>query len=433
MEPLTVGLVGIGVLFILLLIGVPIGFALALIGFLGISYLTSVTIALPTLAMSLYGTVTTYSFTVIPLFIIMGEFAATSGLSQGIYEAADNWLRRLPGGLGLATIGGCAGFAAICGSSVATAATMGRVALPEMKRYNYNVRLATGIVAAGGTLGFLIPPSIGFVVYGILTEQSIGKLLISGFLPGFLLAAAYVATIILWVKINPSLAPVTPGGVSWKEKLSSLRKVWELLVVFIMVMGGIYLGFFTPTEAGAVGAAVLFFTALVKRKLTRSNLLTALKGTARVSIMIFVILAGGYVFTYFLALTGIPMQLAAWLGELDVSPYVILTLTVIGYLILGCFLDATSMMVLTLPVIFPTVLALGFDPIWFGVIAVLMMEAGLITPPLGLNVFVIAGVAQEPMEVVFRGAIRFLGAILVVVVLVTAFPQIALFLPGLMR
>jgi tripartite ATP-independent transporter DctM subunit len=432
MDPLIVGLLGIVGLFALLFIGMPIGFALALMGFLGVSYLTSMSVALPILAMALYGTATTYAFTVIPLFIIMGEFAATSGLSQKIYEATDKWLRRLPGGVGLGTIGACAAFAAICGSSVATAATMGRVALPEMRRYNYDVRLATGIIVAGGTLGFLIPPSVGFVVYGILTGQSVGKLLISGFFPGFLLAMGYMVTVVLWVKLNPGLAPASPGEAGWKEKLLSLGNVWELVVVFILMMGGIYLGFFTPTEAGAVGAAILFFAALIRRKLNWSNLSAALKGTTRISVMLFVILAGAHMFTIFLALSGVPMAAAGWLGGLGVSRYVIFAMIIIVYLLLGCFLDAVAMMVLTLPVIFPTILALGFDPIWFGVIAVLMMNAGLITPPLGLNIFVVSEIAQEPAEVVFRGTIRFLVAILVVVVIVTVFPQVALFLPGLM-
>ena len=346
---------------------------------------------------------------------------------------ADKWLRRLPGGLAIATIGACSGFAAICGSSVATAATLGRVALPEMDRYGYDKHLATGSVAAGGTLGFLIPPSIGFVVYGILTEQSIGKLLISGFLPGFLLAIAYIAIIVIWVKAKPMAAPSSPETVSFMEKVVSLKSVWELIVGFLLVMGGLYLGFFTPTEAGGMGAFFLFVVTLFKRKLNWAKLKIALQETAKISIMIFIILAGAYVFTYFMALSMIPMKLAGWLTSLEMSRYFILAIILIGYLVLGCFLDATSMMVMTLPVIFPTILKLGFDPIWFGVISVLMMEAGLITPPLGLNIFVISGVADVPIEVVFRGAIYFLLAIFVVVFLITSFPQIALFLPGLMR
>ena len=433
MDPQTIGIVGIAGLFLLLIIGMPIGFSLAFVGFWGISSLTDISVALPTLVRSFYGTFTTYSFTVIPLFVIMGELASVSGLSQGIYSVADKWLRRLPGGLGIATIGACAGFAAICGSSVATAATLGRVALPEMKKYNYDISLATGSVAAGGTLGFLIPPSIGFVVYGILTEQSIGKLLISGFLPGFLLALAYIFIIIIWVMIKPQAAPSNPAKVPFIEKVISLKSIWELIVVFLLVMGGIYLGFFTPTEAGAVGAFFLFIVTIMRKKMTWPSLKEAMTSTTKISVMIFIILAGAYVFTYFMALTMIPMNLSLYLSELELSRYAILTFILICYLVLGCFLDATSMMVLTLPVIFPTILKLGFNPIWFGVISVLMMEAGLITPPLGLNIFVISGVAEVPMGTVFKGAFFFLFAIFAVVFLVTVFPQIALFLPGIMR
>lgn len=433
MDPLIVGLGGIGIMFLLLLIGMPIGYTLAFVGFGGISLITDPAVAMPTLVKSFYSTFTQYSFTVIPLFVIMGELATICGLSQGIYDVADKWLRRLPGGLGIATIGACSGFAAICGSSVATAATLGRVALPEMERYGYDRQLATGSVAAGGTLGFLIPPSIGFVVYGILTEQSIGKLLISGFLPGFLLAAAYVVIIVVWVMLKPEAAPANLEKISLKEKLLALKGVWELVVGFLLVMGGLYLGFFTPTEAGGVGAFFLFSVTLLKRRLDWTRLRLALQETAKISIMIFMILAGAYVFTYFMALSMIPMRLAGWLTGLALSPYIILTIILLGYLVLGCFLDATSMMVLTLPVIFPTILQLGFDPIWFGVISVLMMEAGLITPPLGLNVFVISGVAAVPIEVVFRGASYFLLAIFAVVVLITIFPQIATVLPAMMR
>jgi len=432
MDPQFVGILGILGLFLLLLIGMPIGFSLAFVGVCGISALTNVSVALPSLMRSFYGTFTTYSFTVIPLFVIMGELATVSGLSEGIYKVADKWLRRLPGGLGIATIGACAGFAAICGSSVATAATLGKVALPEMARYNYDPRLSTGSVAAGGTLGFLIPPSIGFVVYGILTEQSIGKLLISGFIPGLILALAYAAIIVTWVMLKPDAAPASTKAVPFSEKLASLKAVWELIVVFFLVMGGIYLGVFTPTEAGAVGAFFLFVVTIARGKLTWPSLIKAMKSTTRVSVMIFMILAGAYVFTYFMALTMIPMKLSVYLSGLSLSKYAILAVILIAYLILGCFLDATSMMVLTLPVIFPTVLKLGFNPIWFGVISVLMMEAGLITPPLGLNIFVIAGVADVPMETIFKGAIWFLLAIFAVVILVTACPQLALFLPGIM-
>lgn len=433
MSPIIAGIIGTVVVFLLLFLGMPIACALMLVGFLGLSYLVSAGAALPVAASTLYHVAAYYPYTVIPLFIIMGGFASSAGLTHELYQAADKWLRRLPGGLGAATIGACAGFAAVSGSSVATAAAMGNIALPEMKRFNYSPRLATGTIAAGGTLGFLIPPSIGFVVYGMLTEQSIGKLLISGIFPGLGLAAAYIAIVIFQVKLNPSLAPASPEAVSWKERLVALRGIWETLVVFLVVMGGIYLGWFTPTEAGAIGATTLFLIALVKRKVTGHSLFASLGEAARVSVMVLFLVAGATVFSYFLALSTIPMEVTTWVAGLEVSRYVILALILIIFIFLGCFIDAISMMVLTMPVIFPLILTLGFDPIWFGVIAVLMMEAGLITPPMGLNVYTIAGVAKDvPVEEIFRGALPFLISILVIVAIITALPQIALFLPGKM-
>ena len=355
MDPQTIGLAGIGFLFLLLFMGMPIGFALAFTGFWGIALITDISVALPALLRSFAGTFTTYSFTVIPLFVLMGELASVSGLSQGIYTLADRWLRRLPGGLAIATIGGCAGFAAICGSSVATAATLGRVALPEMGKHGYDIHLATGSIAAGGTLGFLIPPSIGFVVYGILTEQSIGKLLVSGLLPGVLMVIAFTMIVVIWVMLRPQDAPRNPEKVSFREKLNSLKNVWELVVVFFLVMGGIYLGFFTPNEAGALGAFFLFAVTVFRKKMTWSALVHALDSTTRISVMIFMILAGAYLFTYFMALTMIPMNLSIWLSSMAVSKYLILSIVLCGYFLLGCFLDASSMMVVSLPVFFPTI------------------------------------------------------------------------------
>jgi tripartite ATP-independent transporter DctM subunit len=363
----------------------------------------------------------------------MGGFAGSSGMTRELYATFDQWLRKLPGGLSIATIGACAGFSAVSGSSVATAAAMGTVALPEMKRFGYSMRLATGSIAAGGTLGFLIPPSIGFVVYGLLTEQSIGKLLIAGVVPGLLLALAYIFIVVLLVKLNPLLAPASPEPALWKDKLSSLMTIWEPLSIFVVVMGGIYLGFFTPTEAGAVGASLLFLVALVKRKLTLASMKEALQEAVRISVMVLFLVAGANVFSYFLALSTIPMVVSAGVAELEVSRYVILTIIIVIYLFLGCFLDSISMMVLTMPVIFPMIVALKFDPIWFGVIAVLMMEAGLITPPMGLNIFTVAGVARDiPVETIFRGVAPFLFAILAVVFVITFFPKLALLLPAMM-
>ncbi|MDI6761802.1 MAG: TRAP transporter large permease [Thermodesulfobacteriota bacterium] len=433
MDPITSGILGSVLLIILLFLGMPIAFVMMLVGFVGISYLTSVHAAMPVVARTVYETASNYPYTIIPLFILMGGFAGNAGITQELYQTFDKWFRRLPGGLGIATIAACAGFAALSGSSVAGAAAMGTIALPEMRRFNYAPRLATGAVAAGGTLGFLIPPSLGFVVYGMLTEQSIGKLLISGVLPGVLLSIAFIAIIFFMVKMNPALAPMTPGAVSWREKVLALSGIWETLLVFLLVMGGIYLGFINPTEAGAIGATALFVIVLLKKRLTLDNLFVSLLEAVRISVMVLFLVAGANVFSYFLALSTIPTAVSTWMAGLQVSPYVILAIIVSIYLVLGCFLDAISMMVLTMPVIFPVITTLGFDPIYFGVICVLMMEAGLITPPMGLNVYTLAGVAKDvPMEEIFRGAMPFLISIIAIVFLVTIFPKIALFLPNMM-
>jgi tripartite ATP-independent transporter DctM subunit len=432
-SPITAGLIGSGLLVFLLFLGMPIAFVMMFVGFLGISYLASVNAALPVVAKTVYETAAHYPYTIIPLFILMGGFAGSAGITRELYNTFDKWFRKLPGGLGIATIAACAFFAALSGSSVAAAAAMGTVAIPEMRRFNYAPELAVGVVAAGGTLSFLIPPSLGFVVYGMLTEQSIGKLLISGIFPGILLSLAFIVIIVVEVRMDPSLAPATPGEVSLKEKLLAFSGVWETLLVFFIVMGGIYLGFINPTEAGAIGATALFVIALLKKKITLKNLSASLLEATRISVLVLFLVAGANVFSYFLALSTIPMAVSSWMAGLQVSRYVILTIIVVIYLILGCFLDAISMMVLTMPVIFPVVKALGFDPIWFGVICVIMMEAGLITPPVGLNVYTLAGVVKDvPMQTIFRGAVPFLISMIAVVIIITIFPKICLFLPSMM-
>jgi tripartite ATP-independent transporter DctM subunit len=384
-------------------------------------------------ARTVYESASQYSYTIIPLFIVMGSYAEISGISGNLYNTFDKWLRRLPGGLGMATIASIAGFSAISGSSVACSAAFGKVAYPEMRRFNYSPRLAAGTVAAGATIDFLIPPSLGFVIFGMLTDQSIGKLLISGVIPGLILAGAFMVILYIWVKFNPNSALSRPEGVSWKEKISALKGVWETVVIFLLVIGGIYIGLFTPTEAAGVGATLIFLMALWKKKLTTRILLDSLLEAVRVSVMVLFLVAGANVFSYFLALSTIPMKVSTWIAGLAISKYVILTIIALIYLLLGCFLDAISMMILTLPVIFPVVLSLGFDPIWFGVICVLMMGAGLITPPVGLCVNTVATVAKDaPLEEVFKGALPFLIAILFVTFLVTLYPQLALFLPDLM-
>ena len=432
-DPIVAGILGSVLVVVLLLLGMPIAFLMMFVGFIGIWTLTSLEAALPVVARTIYEVAANYPYTIIPLFILMGGFAGSAGITKELYKTFDKWFRGLPGGLGVATIAACAGFAAVSGSSVAGAAAMGNIALPEMKRFNYHPKLATGVVAAGGTLSFLIPPSLGFVVYGMLTEQSIGKLLISGILPGLLLALAYIAVVVGQVKINPSLAPATPGSVSLKEKIKALKGIWETLLVFFIVMGGIYLGYINPTEAGAIGATALLVIVLLKRRLTWQGLFSSLLEMARISVMVLFLVAGATVFSYFLALSTIPAVVSGWIAGLEVSRYVVLAIIIAIYFMLGCFLDAVSMMVLTLPVIFPVIVALHFDPIWFGVLAVLMMEAGLITPPVGLNVYTLAGIAKDvPMAEIFKGATPFLISIIIVAVILVIFPQIVLYLPNLM-
>jgi tripartite ATP-independent transporter DctM subunit len=433
MDPITVGLLGCLFLLLFLMMGMPIAFMMMFVGLAGIWKLSSLGAALPIVAQTLYSVTSHYPYTIIPLFIIMGSFAGAAGITRELYATFDKWFRRLPGGLGVATIAACAGFAAVSGSSVAATAAMGSVALPEMRRFGYAPRLATGVVAAGGTLSFLIPPSLGFVVFGMLTEQSIGKLLISGILPGLVLATAYAIIVIAWAVINPALAPASPEKVPFREKILALKGVWETGLVFFLVMGGIYLGFINPTEAGAVGAFALFLLVLLKGRLTWSAIVACLLESTRITVMVLFLVAGATVFSYFLALSTIPAQVSAWIAGLEVSRYVVLAIIIGIYFLLGCFLDSVSMMVLTLPVVFPVIVALHFHPIWFGVVAILMMEAGLITPPVGLNVYTLAGVAKDvPMAEIFRGATPFLVAIILTAVVLTVFPQIALYLPSLM-
>ena len=433
MDPVTVGILGSCLLFLFLLMGIPIAFSLMLVGFLGTAHLTSTQAALPMVARTVYESASYYPYTIIPLFIVMGSYAEVSGISRDLYDTFDKWLRKLPGGLGMATIASIAGFSAISGSSVASSAALGKVAYPEMRRFNYSPRLAAGTIAAGATIDFLIPPSLGFVIFGMLTEQSIGKLLISGIIPGLILAGAFIIILYVWVRLSPDSALSSLQGVSWKEKLVALKGIWETAVIFLLVIGGIYTGLFTPNEAAGIGATLIFLMAILKRKLTAQILLSSLHESMRVSVMVLFLVAGANVFSYFLALSTIPMKVSLWIGGLPVSKYAILAILVLIYLLLGCFLDAISMMILTLPVIFPVVLKLGFDPIWFGVICVLMMGAGLITPPVGLCVFTVASIAKDTtLEEVFKGALPFLIAILSVAFLITVCPRIALYLPSMM-
>ncbi|MBW2030269.1 MAG: TRAP transporter large permease subunit [Deltaproteobacteria bacterium] len=432
-SPFITGITGIGVLLLLLAARMPIAFALGLVGFMGYSIIVDPGAGLMQLETVPFGVGSDYILSVVPLFLLMGQFAFYSGLSQDLYDTSYKWLGHYPGGLAMATVGGCAAFAAVSGSSVATAATMGTVALPGMKKYNYDDRLALGSIAAGGTIGILIPPSIVFILYGILTEQSIGKLFLAGILPGILTVILYFSTILILVRINPTLGPPGPKT-STREKLGALRQTWGMLLLFFLVMGGIYLGFFTPTEAGAVGAFGAFLLALLRNRLTPKGVYECLLETGRTTAMLIIIFVGAMVFNYFMAVTNLPMDMAQLIAEHGFHPYTILAAILLTYLLLGCIMDPGSMIILTIPIVYPLIQSVGFDPIWFGVVIVMVAEIGAITPPVGLNVFVVKGVAPDvPIAEIFRGIVPFWLADMVRLFILVVFPRIALILPAIMK
>ena len=433
MSPTTIGIIGITALFVLILSRMPVGFLMAIIGFAGFAAIVSVDAALNLLAKDFFSVFGSYNLTVIPLFVLMGQIAFHSGISKRLFDAAYKFIGHLPGGLAIATVGACAAFSAICGSTNATAATMGAATLPEMKRYNYKPELATGVVAAGGSLGILIPPSVIFIVYGILTEQSIGELFLAGILPGILLTLFFVAAILLWTTLRPELGPRGPRS-TWRERFASLAGTVETLIVFIVVMGGLFMGVFTPTEAGGVGAFVTLAVALFQRNLDWGGFVQALFETTRISAMILVIVAGATVFGHFLAVSRIPYDIASWISSFALHPAVIMSFIILVYFLGGCFIDSLALIMLTIPIFYPVVLDYGFDPIWFGVVIVLVTQIGVITPPVGVNVYVVSGVARDvPLGVIFRGVVPMLIALLILTFLLIPFPQIATFLPGLLR
>lgn len=432
MSPVAIGIVGLAVLFLIMAIGTPIGFAMALVGFVGFLFIGGTKAAVSMVGLVPYTTVASYIFSVLPLFLLMGEFASSSGLMRDAYRAMHTWLGHLPGGLSMATIGGCAGFAAVCGSSVATAATTTRVCLPEMLEYKYDPRLATGCLAAGGTLGILIPPSLQFIMYGLIAEESVGKLFMAGIFPGILLALMFMLTIYIIAKRTPLMGPAGARA-SWRQRLATIKDVWGVVILFMLVMGGIWGGIFTPTEAAAVGAFVAFLLVFGRRQLTRQNLIASLMGTIRTTGMCFGIVIGAMIFGYFMAVARIPMELASFVAGLPVPPLGILVGVLLVYLVLGCLMDSLAMILLTMPIFIPVISALGFDLIWFGVILTLMCEMAIITPPIGINVFVISGMAKDiPMYTIFRGVLPFVVTMAVCVAILIAFPQISLFLPNTM-
>jgi C4-dicarboxylate transporter DctM subunit len=430
MNPVHIGIIGVILLVILLFSKFPVAFCMALVGLLGFGYLVSPPAALKIIVNDLYTGFSSYDLTVVPLFVFMGQILFYSGISRKLYDAAFTWFGHYKGGLAMATVGACAAFSAICGSTNATAATMASVALPEMKRLRYRDELATGVVAAGGSLGILIPPSVIFIVYGIQTEQSIGKLFMAGILPGVLLSTLFIVTIYTWVSLKPNIAPRIERQ-SFKRRIRSLTGLIEVIILFVMVMGGLFLGVFTPTEAGAVGAFGGVLIPLIRRQLSWQGFLEALYSSTRTTCMIFMIVAGATVFGHFLAVTTIPSTLSSWVVGLPLPPWAIMLVVMFFFLIGGCFMDALGMILLTIPIFYPVAVALGYDPIWFGVVIVLVTELGVITPPVGINVYVVSGIARDvPLEIIFKGAFPFVLTLLAYLVIMIIFPQIALFLPS---
>lgn len=432
MSVTAIGFIGLFALFALLFLRVPVAMAMLTVGFVGTTAINGYTAALSALGTETFEISVTLTLTVIPLFVLMGNLAGVSGMSRDLFNAAYCWVGHWRGGLASATIAGCAGFAALSGSSIASAITMGRVALPEMKRFKYDDSLATGAVAAGGTLGILIPPSTGLIIYAILTEQSIGRLFMAGIIPGILLTCLFLLAISLITRIKPELGPVGPES-TFLAKIKSLKKASTMMIIVVATIGGIYMGVFTPVEAAGVGAMLAFGVALYRKSLDRDKLSFVILQTLQTTATVFMILIGAHVFIPFMALTHIPADMVSFLVNLDVGKTGIIILILVTYIFLGTFLEGLAMLVLTLPVAFEVITQLGMSPIWFGIVVVIVLEMGLISPPVGVNVFVVKSVAQDvPMGKIFRGIWPFWIAMGICLIILVAFPQIATFLPDTM-
>ncbi|WP_224816094.1 TRAP transporter large permease [Hasllibacter sp. MH4015] len=432
MDPATIGFIGFGVLFVLLFIRMPVGAAMMLVGTGGIWFIRE-RAAIPKLAGEIFNEASNYPLTIIPLFVLMGNLAGVSGMSRDLYTAAHAWLGHLKGGLASATIVGCAGFSALSGSSLAAALTMGRVALPEMQRYKYDNGLATGAIAAGGTLGILIPPSAGFVVYAILTEESIGRLFMAGVLPGLMLTTLFIFAIWLSVLRKPERAPAAAERMALGQRFAALFRSFWIIGIIVATIGGIYTGVFSAVEAAGVGAFLALLVTLIRGAMTWANMVDVFTSTLKSTGTVFLILFGAFVFKSFVGFTGITITLSEWVALQGFTGFQIVCAFLVLFIILGMFMEGFAILVLTVPLIQPIIQPLGIDMIWFGVLMVIVLEMGLISPPVGVNVFVVKGIARDvPLNTIFRGIWPFWFAMLAAVLLILAFPQIALTLPNTM-
>jgi tripartite ATP-independent transporter DctM subunit len=432
MNEITVGIIGLSLLVVVFLTGLELGFCMAIVGFLGFSYIVSVKAGFTMVAHDVYDTFSTYGFTVIPVFILMGQIAFNGGIARRLYDSAYRFLGHIPGGLAMATVGGATAFGSVTGSTTATSATFASVAIPEMDRYGYSRTLSTGIVAASGTLGCLIPPSVPLIIYGIITEQSIGKLFLASVFPGLLVSLFFMFIIYGWCSLNPSLGPKGERS-SWKKRIASLREVAGVAIIFIVVMGGMMEGFFTPTEAGSVGAFAVGVLAFATRDLNLKGLFKSLKESLVTACMVLILIAGSTIFGHFIAVTKIPMVAADWIIQLPFHRHVILILIGLIYLLGGSFIDDLAFMILATPIFYPVVTKLGYDLIWFGMFLHLTVMIGVIIPPVAVNVFVVRNITKESFGVIYKGVTPFLLSLIFVVFLLMLFPQIALFLPSFLR
>lgn len=431
MNEVTIGIVGLAAILLLFLTGIELGFAMAIIGFLGFGYIVSFSAASNLLAKDIFDVFSSYGFTVIPLFVLMGQVAFNAGIARRLFNASYKFIGHIPGGLAIATVAGATAFKAICGSSPATAATFAVVAVPEMDRYGYSKKLSTGIVAVVGTLGILIPPSVTLIVFGIITEQSIGKLFLAGLVPGLMIAFFFICIIYVWCKIDPALGPKGEKS-TWKERLIALPEVVWVVAIFLFMVGGLMQGLFTPTEAGSVGTFFVLILSFVKRDIKLKGYITSVAESLRTACMVLMLIAGSAVLGHFLAVTRIPMIAADWVAALTLNRYIIMIIISIIYLIGGSFIDDLAFMILATPIFYPCIIKLGFDPIWFGMIIAITVMVGVVVPPVAINVFVVNKITKVPFGVIYGGVYPFLISLVVCATLLFIFPKLALWLPNLL-
>jgi tripartite ATP-independent transporter DctM subunit len=431
MNEVAIGIIGLAVVLLMFLTGIELGFAMALVGFVGFSIIVSTKAALNLLAKDVFDVFSSYGFTVIPLFVLMGQVAFNAGIAKRLYNAAYRFIGHIPGGMAMATVAGATAFKAICGSSPATAATFASVAVPEMDRYNYDKKLSTGIVATVGTLGILIPPSVTLIVFGIITEQSIGKLFLAGLIPGLIIAFFFICIIYGWCRINPALGPRGDKS-TWKERFASLPEVFWVVVIFLLVVGGLMKGFFTPTEAGSVGTFAVLLMSVVKKDINFKGFIKSVGESLRTACMVLVLIAGSTILGHFLAVTKIPMIASDWVISLPLNRYVVMIIISLIYQMGGSFIDDLAFMILATPIFYPAIIKLGFDPIWFGMIICITVMIGVIIPPVAINVFVVKNITKVPFGVIYSGVYPFLIGLVVCAALLFLFPQLATFLPSVL-